>query len=72
MSEYTWRQEGIYPTCIIGRDGSILTQAEKNESQVIVSDLDLSTPRITKNLGIMGEADWGQQLRRERRSRLYL
>jgi predicted amidohydrolase len=55
MNEYTWQQESIYLTCIIGGDGSILTRAEKKESQVIVSDLDLSTSRITKNLGIMGE-----------------
>lgn len=72
LTEYTWQQEGIYPTCIIGRDGSILAQAEKNESQVIVYDLDLSAPRITKNLGIMGEANWKTQLLRERRSELYL
>ncbi len=69
---YTWEQEGIYPTCIIGRDGAILAQAEKNESQVIACDLDLSKPRITKDLGVMGQTNWKHQLMRERRSRLYL
>lgn len=68
---YTWEQEGIYPTCIIGRDGAILAQAEKNESQVVTYDLDLSKPRITKDLGIMGQANWKKQLLRERRSQLY-
>jgi predicted amidohydrolase len=70
--EWTWKQEGITPTCIIGRDGTILAQAEKNSSQVISHDLDLSTPRITKNLGIMGKANWGKQRLRERRPELYL
>ena len=69
---YTWEQEGIYPTCIIGRDGTLLTQAEKHADQVITYDLDLSAPRITKDLGILGEADWGKQLLRERRPELYI
>jgi predicted amidohydrolase len=71
LSGYTWYQEGIYPTCIVGRDGSILAQAEKNDNQVIVYDLDLSTPRITKDLGVLGEADWKRQYLRERRDKLY-
>ena len=71
LNGYSWQQEGIYPTCIIGRDGSILVQAEKHDSQVIVCDLDLSTPRITKDLGILGETDWKRQYLRERRNELY-
>lgn len=71
LDGYSWFQEGIYPTCIIGRDGSILAQAERNGNQVIVHDLDLSTPRITKDLGILGETDWKRQYLRERRNKLY-
>jgi predicted amidohydrolase len=71
LDGYSWYQEGIYPTCIIGRDGSILAQAERNDNQVIVHDLDLSAPRITKDLGILGETDWKRQYLRERRNKLY-
>jgi predicted amidohydrolase len=71
LDGYTWYQEGIYPTCIIGRDGSILAQAERNGNQVIVHDLDLLRPRITKNLGVLGETDWKRQYLRERRNMLY-
>jgi predicted amidohydrolase len=71
-TEYSGHQGGIYATCIIGRDGTILAQAKKKGEQVVTYDLDLSTPRITKDLGVMGEADWAKQWRRERRPTLYL
>lgn len=69
--EYSWVDEGLSGTCMIDRDGKVLCQTDKNESQVIVQEFDLSEPRIVKNLGVWGEVDWKQQYLKERRPELY-
>jgi len=68
---HSGHQEGIYPTCIIHRDGSILCQAEETKAMVICHELDLATPHITRGLGRWGETDWRAQRLQERRPPMY-
>jgi len=69
--EYSWMDEGLSGTCMIDRDGKVLCQTDKNESQVIIHEFDLSKPRMVKNLGVWGDVNWKQQYLKERRPELY-
>jgi predicted amidohydrolase len=69
--EWTWVDEGLSGTCMIGPDGKVLCQTDKNESQVIFQEIDLSKPRMVRNLGVWGDVNWKQQYLKERRPELY-
>ena len=58
-------------TCVINYEGRVAAQAAKDAKDILVVTVPFTQPRITKDLGVMGEAEWKKVYLGERRPWLY-
>jgi predicted amidohydrolase len=58
-------------TCVIDYEGRAIAQAEKDAKDILVVTVPFTQPRITKDLGVFGEAEWKKVYFGERRPWLY-
>jgi hypothetical protein len=56
---------------VINYEGRVTAQAEKDAKDILVVTVPFAQPRITKDLGVMGEAEWKKVYFGERRPWLY-
>lgn len=58
-------------TCVIDYEGRVTAQAAKDTKDILVVTVPFTQPRITKDLGVYGEAEWKKVYFGERRPWLY-
>jgi len=58
-------------TCVINYEGRVTAQAAKDAKDILVVTVPFARPRITKDLGVFGEAEWKKVYFGERRPWLY-
>jgi predicted amidohydrolase len=58
-------------TCVIDYEGRAIAQAAKDAKDILVVTVPFTQPRITKDLGVYGEAEWKKVYFGERRPWLY-
>lgn len=58
-------------TCVINYEGRVTAQAAKDAKDILVVTVPFTQPRITKDLGVFGEAEWKKVYLGERRPWMY-